>query len=143
MSRGFYNAPGDYISSSFDDRWQSNELQERELRFSLVSGWDTLYGAKLPSENDPITGVFTVDPNTGQSADRYITAFEIKDWDDYDFSSWRNVVVEDGMAYWVGFRAGPASYTVEILAADLTDPDVFTVYEFEMPSIGKAVTGFN
>ena len=32
---------------------------------------------------------------------------------------------------------------MEILAANLTDTDVFTVYEFEMPSIGKAVTGFN
>ena len=107
-SRGFYNAPGDYISSSFDDHGQSNELQEPELRFSLVPGGDTLYRAKLPSEKDPITGVSTVDPNTGQPADRYITAFEIEDWDDYDFSSWRNVVVEDGMAYWVGFRAGPS-----------------------------------
>jgi hypothetical protein len=29
------------------------------------------------------------------------------------------------------------------LAADLSDPDAFTVYELEMPAAGKAVTGFN
>ena len=143
MSRGFYNAPGDYISSPFGDRWESKELEQPELRFGLVSGGETLYGAKLPSESDPITGVFIVDPQTGQPADRYLTAFEIEDWDDYHPSSWRNVVIEDGIAYWAGFRNGPVTYTVEVLAANLEDPDVFTVYEFDMPSNGKAVTGFN
>ena len=143
MSRGFYNAPGDYMSSPFSDRWSSTEMAKPDLGFSLVSGGDTLYGAKLPSENDPITGVFTVDPETGQPAERYITAFEIEDWDDNHPSSWRNVVIEDGMAYWVGFRAGPAEYTVEVLAADLADPDNFTVYEFDMPPAGKEITGFN
>jgi len=143
MSRGFYNAPGDYMRSPFSDRWSSIEMAAPDIRFSLVSGGDTLYGAKLPSESDPITGVFTVDPDTGQPADRYLTAFEIEDWDDYHFSSWRNVVIEDGIAYWAGFRNGPSTYTVEIFAADLADPDNFTVYEFDMPSIGKAVTGFN
>ena len=143
MSRGFYNAPGDYISSPFGSRWESSELEQPELRFGLVSGGAILYGAKLPSEADPITGVFTVDPDTGQPADRYITAFEIEDWDDYHLSSWRNVVIEDGTAYWVGFRAGPLTYTVEVLAASLADPDEFTVYEFEMPSAGKKINGFN
>ena len=52
-------------------------------------------------------------------------------------------MIEDGIAYWAGFRSGPATYTVEVLAADLTDPDVFTVYEFEMPPSGKAINGFN
>ena len=143
MSRGFYNAPGDYISSPFSDRWAPTEMEEPELRFSLVSGGDTLYGAKLPSEADPITGVFTVDPETGQPADRYITAFEIEDWNEYHPSSWRNVVIEDGIAYWAGFGIGPVTYTVEVLAADLTDPDVFTVYEIDMPPTGREITGFN
>jgi len=143
MSRGFYNAPGDYISSPFSDRWTSTKMEAPELSFGLVSGGDILYGAKFPSETDPITGVFTVDPTTGQPAERYITAFEVEDWDDYHPSSWRNVVIEDGIAYWAGFRSGPATYTVEVLAADLTDPDVFTVYEFEMPPSGKAINGFN
>ena len=87
MSRGFYNAPGDYISSPFGSRWETNEMATPELGFQLVSGGETLYGTKLPSEADPITGVFTVDPNTGQPADFYITAFEIEDWDDYMPSS--------------------------------------------------------
>lgn len=143
MSRGFYNAPGDYLNSPFSDRWESREMAQPEFRFGLVSGGNILYGAKFPSESDPITGVFTVDPQTGQPADRYITAFEIDDWDDYHPASWRNVVIEDGIAYWAGFRAGPVTYTVEVLAADLSDPDAFTVYEFEMPAAGKAVTGFN
>ena len=51
--------------------------------------------------------------------------------------------IEDGIAYWAGFRNGPLTYTVEILAADLADPDNFTIYEFDMPPIGKKVTGFN
>ena len=143
MSRGFYNAPGDYISSPFNDRWESKELARPEIGFALVSGGDTLYGAKFPSESDPITGVFTVDPQTGQPADSYITAFEIDDWDTYHPASWRNVVIEDGTAYWAGFRIGPAAYTVEILAADLTDPDIFTVFEFEIPAGGQRITGFN
>ena len=29
------------------------------------------------------------------------------------------------------------------MAASLADPDDFTVYEFDMPATGKAVTGFN
>ena len=143
ISRGFYNAPGDYISSSFGDRWESKELERPELSFGLVSGGDTLYGAKLPSEADPITGVFTVDPDTGQPADRYLSVFEIEDWDDYHPSSWRSVVIEDGTAYWAGFRTGPATHTAEVLAADLTDPAEFTIYEFDIPSTGKAITGFN
>ncbi len=143
MSRGFYNAPGDYISSPFSDRWVSTELETPELRFSLVSGGDILYGAKLPSESDPTTGVFIVDPQTGQGSDRYITAFEVGDWNDYLPSSWRNVVIEDGTAYWAGFRSEPGGYIVEILAASLADSSDFTVHEFEMPSNGKAITGFN
>ena len=143
MSRGFYNAPGDYISSPFGARWESTEMERPELSFGLVSGGDTLYGAKLPSESDPITGVFSVDPQTGQPAERYITAFEIEDWDDYHPASWRNVVIEDGTAYWVGFRTGPVTFTLEILAASLTDPDIFTIHEFDMPSAGKEITGFN
>ncbi len=143
MSRGFYNAPGDYMSSPFDSRWETNEMTKPELRFSLVSGGATLYGAKLPSEADPITGVFTVDPNTGQPADRYITAFEIEDWDDYLPSSWRNVVIADGMAYWAGFLEKGTGHSLEILAASLTDPDDFTVYEFDMPVTGNTVNGFN
>ena len=142
MSRGFYNAPGDYMISPFNDRWAASEMQQPELRFGLVSGGDTLYGAKLPSEADPITGVSTVDPTTGQPADRYVTAFEVEDWDDYLPSSWQNVVIADGMAYWAGFRSGPRGHIVEILAADLTDPANFNVFEFDMPSTGKAVTGF-
>lgn len=70
-----------------------------ELKFQLVSGRDVLYGAKLPSEADPITGVFTVDPVTGQLADYYTTVFEIEDWNTYMASSWRTVVIADGMAY--------------------------------------------
>ena len=118
-------------------------MAKPELRFSLVSGGATLYGAKLPSEADPITGVFTVDPHTGQPADRYITAFEIEDWDDYMPSSWRNVVIADGMAYWAGFLEKGTGHSLEILAASLTDPDDFTVYEFDMPVTGNTVNGFN
>ncbi|MDA1127923.1 MAG: hypothetical protein O2913_04385 [Chloroflexi bacterium] len=143
MSRGFYNAAGNYVTSPFSSQWESKEMETPELRFALVSGGETLYGAKLPSENDPITGVFLVDPNTGQPNENYLTAFEIEDWDDYHPSSWRNVVIEDGTAYWAGFRGGPAAYTVEILAANLVDPDVFNVYEFEVPATGKEITGFN
>ena len=143
MSRGFYNAPGDYMSSPFDARLETNEMQKPELGFALVSGGATLYGAKLPSEADPITGVFTVDPNTGQPADRYITAFEIEDWDDYLPSSWRNVVISDGMAYWAGFLEKGTGHSLEILAASLANPDDFTVYEFDLPVTGNAVNGFN
>jgi hypothetical protein len=142
MSRGFYNAPGDYMSSPFGSRWETNEMATPELRFQLVSGGATLYGAKLPSEADPITGVFTVNPNTGQPAEFYITSFEIEDWDDYMPSSWLNVVIADGVAYWVGFLEKGAGHSVEILAASLANPDVFTVYEFNMPATGKAVVGF-
>jgi len=142
MSRGFYDAPGDYLSSPFDDGWETIEMERPKLRFSLVSGGETLYGAKLPSESDPITGVFTVNPDTGQPADSYITAFEIEDWDDYLPTSWQSVVIADGIAYWAGFLNGPANYSVEILAADLTDPDIFTVYGFDMPTSEKEITGF-
>ena len=142
MSRGFYDAPGDYVRSPFDDRLETTEMKRPELWFSLVSGGETLYGAKLPSESDPITGVFTVDPDTGQPSDSYITAFEIQDWGDYLPTSWQSVVIADGTAYWAGFLNGPATYAVEILAADLTDPDVFTVYEFDMPPSEKEITGF-
>ena len=130
MSRGYYNAPGDYVVSTFSDRRESKELATPEFGFALVSGGDTLYGARLPSKADPITGVFTVDPVTGQPAERYLTAFEVEDWDDYHPSSWRNVVIEDDTAYWVGFLPGAGTYTVEVLAADLVDPDLFTIYEF-------------
>jgi hypothetical protein len=142
MSRGFYNAPGDYISSPFGSRSETNEMATPELGFQLVSGGETLYGAKLPSEADPVTGVFTVNPNTGQPADFYITAFEIEDWDDYMPSSWRNVVIADGMAYWVGFVEKGTGHSLEILAASLADPDIFAIYEFDMPVTAKAVTGF-
>jgi hypothetical protein len=143
MSRGFYNAPGDYISSPFDSRWDTKEMAKPDLRFALVSGGDTLYGAKLPTEDDPITGVFTVDPVTGQPADRYITAFEVEDWDTYLPSSWRNVVISDGMAYWAGFLERRNTHSVEILAASLTDQDDFTIYEFDMPASGNEIIGFN
>ncbi len=143
MSRGFYSARGDYMRSTYSSRSQTEEMDWPELSFALVSGGDILYGATLPSEANPITGVFTVDPDTGQPADTYITAFEIEDWDDYHGNSWRNVVIADGMAYWAGFLEKPAGYSIEILAASVTNPDVFTVYEFDMPSVGKAVTGFN
>ena len=142
MSRGFYDAPGDYLSSPLNAGWETNEVERPKLRFSLVSGGETLYGAKLPSESDPITGVFTVNPDTGQPADSYITAFEIEDWDDYLPTSWQSVVIADGIAYWAGFLNGPANYSVEILAADLTDPDIFTVYEFNIPASEKEITGF-
>ena len=108
-----------------------------ELRFALVSGGDTLYGATIPTEDDPITGVFTVDPVTGQPADRYITAFEVEDWDRYMPSSWQNVVIPDGMAYWAGFLEGRNTHSVDILAASLEDPDDFTTYEFDMPASGS------
>ena len=88
-------------------------------------------------------GLFTVDPDTGQPAEFYITAFEFEGWDDYRGNSWRKVVIAGGMAYWAGFLEKPAGYSIEILAASISDPDVVTVYEFDMPSIGKAVTGFN
>ena len=143
MSRGFYNAPGDYMSSPFDSRWDIYEMAKPELRFALVSGGEILYGAKLPTEDDPITGVFTVDPVTGQPADRYITAFEVEDWDTYLPSSWRNVVISDGMAYWAGFLEGRNTHSVEILAASLEDPDVFTIYEFDMPVSDIQIIGFN
>jgi len=143
MSRGSYNAPGDYINSPFDSRWDINEMATPELRFALVSGGDTLYGATIPTEDDPITGVFTVDPVTGQPADRYITAFEVEDWDRYMPSSWRNVVISDGMAYWAGFLEGRNTHSVEILAASLEDPDDFTTYEFDMPASGNEIIGFN
>ena len=142
MSRGFYNAPGDYMSSPFDARSTTNEMATPEFGFQLVSGGNTLYGAKLPSEADPITGVFTVDPDTGQPAEFYLTVFEIEDWDDYMPSSWRNVVIADGMAYWAGFLEKGTGHSLEILAASLADPDDFAIYEFDMPATGKAVTGF-
>ena len=137
MSRGSYNAPGDYINSPFDSRWDINEMATPELRFALASGGDTLYGATIPTEDDPITRVFTVDPVTGQPADRYITAFEVEDWDRYMPSSRRNVVISDGMAYWAGFLEGRNTHSVEILAASLEDPDDFTTYEFDMPASGS------
>ncbi len=79
MSRGFYNAPGDYMRSPFNSQSDSTEMTKPELGFALISGVDTLYGAKLSTEADPITGVFVVDPNTGQRADEYLTAFEVED----------------------------------------------------------------
>ena len=45
MSRGFYNAPGDYMTSPFNSRWEAKELTTPELFFSLVSCGDSLYGA--------------------------------------------------------------------------------------------------
>jgi hypothetical protein len=143
MSRGFYNAPGDYVSSPFNSRWETSEMDKPELRFDLISGGDTLYGATLPTEENPITGVFTVDPVTGQPADSYITAFEIEDWDTYRPASWRNVVISDDIAYWAGFVEGSGTNSVEILAASLTDPDVFTIYEFDMPASDNQIIGFN
>ncbi|HCL25843.1 MAG TPA: hypothetical protein DHW65_05800 [Dehalococcoidia bacterium] len=142
MSRGFYNEPGDYLRSSYANRNQTTELDKPDIGFALVSGGDTLYGAKLPSESDPITGVFTVD-QMGQPTDQYLTAFEITDWNTYHGNSWRNVVIEDGIAYWVGFIEGRTGYSVELLAASVTDPYDFTVYEFDITSIGKEITGFN
>ena len=141
MSRGFYNAPGDYMRSPCDDRWATSEMTTPELGFQLVSGGDVLYGAKLPSEDGPITGVFTVDPATGQPADYYITAFEIEDWNTCMASSWRNVVIADGMAYWEGFLENGGRHSLEILAASLEDPDDFTIYEFPMPASGNEVNG--
>jgi|GEM_PF-518448 hypothetical protein len=143
MSRGFYNAPGDYMRSSYDDRFETSEMTTPESGFQLVSGGDILYGAKLPSEADPITGVFKVDPASGQPAENYITAFEVEDWDDYMFSSWRNVVIADGMAYWVGFLENGGRRSLEILAASLDDPDDFTIYEFAMPASENEVNGFD
>ena len=98
-------------------------MTKPELGFALISGGDTLYGAKLPTEADLITGVFVVDPNTGQRADEYLTAFEVEDWDTYDASSWSNVVISDGMAYWASFVDSPSGYKIEILAAILSDPE--------------------
>jgi hypothetical protein len=118
-------------------------MTKPELGFALISGGDTLYGAKLPTEADPITGVFVVDPNTGQPADEYLTAFEVEDWDTCDASSWSNVVISDGMAYWAGFVDIPSGYKIEILAASLSDPDIFSIYEFDMPSSSVEVTGFD
>ena len=119
-------------------------LSERLYRrFAPISGGDTLYGAVLPTEADPITGVFTVDPVTGQPADYYTTSFEVEDWNYQMSSSWRNVVIADGMAYWAGFRENLRTHTVEILAATLAGPDDFTVYEFNMPSSANEVIGFN
>lgn len=142
MARGFYNAPGDYMNSPFNAQWTTNEMATPELGFQLVSGGNILYGAKLPSEADPITGVFTVDPNTGQPAESYITAFEIEDWDDYMPSSWRNVVIADGTAYWVGFLEKGNGHSLEILAASLADPNDFTVFEFDMSVSESNVVGF-
>ena len=72
-----------------------------------------------------------------------ITAFEIEEWNDYHGSSWRNVVIEDEIAYWAGFRIGTATTTVRVLVADLLNPDLIDVHEFEVPSTGKQITGFN
>jgi len=91
------------MTSPFDARWDATELERPEIGFALVSGGETLYGARLPSEASPITGVFTVDPITGQGADTYITASEIEEFGEYHGTSWRKVVIADGMAYWVGF----------------------------------------
>ncbi|MBT99267.1 MAG: hypothetical protein CL902_11680 [Dehalococcoidia bacterium] len=143
MSRGFYNEPGDHMNSPFDSRWDTNEMAKPELGFAWVSGGDALYGAKLPSKSNPLTGVFDVDPVTGQPDDYYLTAFEIEDWDTSHPSNWRNVVISDGFAYWAGFVEGSGGYKIEILAASLVNPDVFTVYEFDMPSSAAEVTGFN
>ncbi len=143
MSRGFYNEPGDHINSPFNSRWDTNEMAKPELGFAWVSGGDTLYGARLPSKSNPLTGVFDVNPVTGQPDDYYLTAFEIEDWDTYNPSSWRNVVISDGFAYWAGFVEGSSGYKIEILAASLVNPDVFTVYEFDMPCSLAEVTGFN
>lgn len=115
--------PGDYMRSPFNSQSDSTEMTKPELGFALISGGDTLYGAKLPTEADPITEVFVVDLNTGQRADEYLTAFEVEDWDTYDASSWSNVVISDGMAYWAGFVDGPSGYKIEILAASLSDPE--------------------
>jgi len=143
MSRGFYSVAGDYMTSPFDSRWDASELERPEVGFALVSGGDTLYGARLPSEASPITGVFTVDPDTGQGADTYITAFEVEEFSEYHGASWRNVVIADGIAYWAGFQETGSTATVEILAASLVNSDDFTVYEFDMPNINKEVIGFD
>jgi hypothetical protein len=143
MSRGFYNSPGDYMRSPYDDRWETSEMADPDLRFQLVSGGDILYGAILPSEADPITGVFTVDPVSGQPAEYYSTVFEIEDWNDYMPASWRNVVISDGIAYWVGFLENGGRHSLEILAASLDDPDDFAIYEFAMPASDNEVNGFN
>ncbi len=143
MSRGFYNEPGDYMTSPFNSRWDASELARLEVGFALVSGGAKLYGARLPSEASPITGVFTVDPATGQGADTYITAFEVEDLNEYHGASWRNVVIADGMAYWAGFQETGSTPTIEILAASLANPDDFTVFEFDMPDINKEVIGLD
>lgn len=142
MSRGFYNAPGDYMRSPYADRWESSEMAKPDLGFQLVSGGNILYGAKLPSEADPITGVFTVDPVTGQPAEYYTTVFEIEDWNTYMGSSWRNVVIADRTAYWVGFLENGSRYSLEILAASLDDPNDYAIYEFAMPASDNEVNGF-
>ncbi|MDA0262684.1 MAG: hypothetical protein O3A93_03055 [Chloroflexi bacterium] len=143
MSRGYYNVPGDYIRSPYDNGGSSTQLDKPDIGFDLVSSGDTLYGAKLPSQPDPVTGVFTVDPETGQPAGVYTAAFEIDGWDDYHPASWQNVVIADGMAYWAGFLEKSGAYSVEILAADLTNPELFTVHAFDMPSTAVGISGWN
>ena len=99
--------------------------------------------AQLPTEDDPITGVFTVDPATGQPAETYTTVFEVEELNGYHPASWRNMVIADGMAYWAGFQETGLTPTIEILAPDLANPDDFTVYEFDMPDTSKEIIGFN
>lgn len=143
MSRGFYNVAGDHVNSPFNSRSVTTEMAKPELGFAWVSGGDSLYGARLPSESDPLTGVFIVDPATGEPDEFYLTVFEIEDWNTYHPSSWRNVVISDGVAYWAGFVEKSGGYGIEILAASLVNPDDFTVHEFDMPSSLAEVSGFN
>lgn len=144
MSRGFYNTPGDFIRSSFSDRSQTSELTSPETSFKLISSGDTLYGAHLPASDDPVTGVFTVDRNTGLPADQYIAAFEVDGLNDYMSMSFQHVVIEDGFAYWLAARTSTATPVIELHATDLTDPSGGILqWTFSVPESAAAVSGLS
>ncbi|NQW23861.1 MAG: hypothetical protein HQ475_10500 [SAR202 cluster bacterium] len=144
MSRGFYNTPGDFIRSSFGDRSQTSELTSPETSFKLISSGDTIYGAHLPTGGDPVTGVFTVDPNTGLPAAQYIAAFEVDGLDNYMSMSFQHVVIEDGFAYWLAAHTSTATPVVEFYATDLTDPSgTIQQWKFSLPESSAAVSGLS
>lgn len=141
---GTVRTGGDLISSPLRDRSQTTELPQPERKFKLVSSGDALYGAYFPSDGDPVGGVFTVDPVSGQMAEDYSASFQVDNLDDYHPNSFRHVVIDDGVAYWVAYLGGPTAYTVDLVSVDLAGPDLAIREEsFDIPLSGGEISGFS
>ncbi len=91
----------------------------------------------LPGSKKPVAGIFTVDQETGVPAETYTVAFEVTDWEEDVFGSWRDVVVDDGTAYWTSVTGGSGNYTAEVCAYPLamtpTDLPQLKEYDFQLP----------